>query len=124
MAELLIDDESVTVSLSIAEKVESVHRDVTVPRSALTGARIVADGMVEVHGIRAPGTEVPGRIKIGTFRGASGTTFAVCHGKAPAVVLELTDAAFDRIVATVDDPEQVVRVLGEPHDHPTRSVRT
>jgi hypothetical protein len=111
MAELLIDDESVTISLSFVEKVESVHGDVTVPRSALTGARVVANGMTEVHGLRAPGTEVPGRIKVGTFRGASGTTFAVCHGDDPAVVLELTNAAFDRIVATVDDPEQVVRVL-------------
>jgi hypothetical protein len=111
MPELLIEDESVTVLLSFAEKVESIHGHVTVPRSALIGARVVADGMREVHGIRAPGTEVPGRIKIGTFRDASGTTFAVCHGHAPAVVLELTGTSFDRIVATVDDPEQVVQIL-------------
>lgn len=111
MAELLIDDESVTISLSIAEKVEAIHRDVTVPRSAVTTARVAADGLREVHGLRAPGTEVPGLMKVGTFRGAGGTTFAVCNGHGPAVVLELTGASYDRIVATVDDPEHAARVL-------------
>jgi hypothetical protein len=111
MAELLIDDESVTISLSIVEKVEALHGNLTVPRSSVTGARVASDRLREVQGLRAPGTEVPGLIKVGTYRAASRTTFAACKGHGPAVVLELTGTSYDRIVATVDDPEHAVRAL-------------
>ncbi|MGH3445306.1 MAG: hypothetical protein ACRDPB_08020 [Nocardioidaceae bacterium] len=111
MADLLIDDDTVTVSLSGIEKVEALHGDVTVPRSAIVGARAVADGMAEVHGLRMPGTGFPGLIMVGTFRHPRGTTFAVCHGQQPAVVLDLSGANYDRIVATVANPEDAVRSL-------------
>jgi hypothetical protein len=111
MADLIIDDRVVVVSLSAMEKVEALHGDVTVPRSAVTGTRIVPDGMAEVHGIRAPGTGLPGVIMVGVWRSGTGTTFAVCHGREPAIVIELDGAQFDRIVVTVGDPEQVQRAL-------------
>jgi hypothetical protein len=38
-------------------------------------------------------------------------TFAVCHGRRPAVVLELTGQRYDRIVVTVENPEEVVAGL-------------
>lgn len=107
----MIDDESVTVSLSTLEKVEAVHPDVSVPRSAVITARTVPDGMTEVHGLRAPGTGLPGVVMVGTWRHQGGTTFAVCHGERPAVVIDLTGAAYDRLVVTVDEPEEVVRKL-------------
>ena len=111
MAQLLIDADTVTVSLSRAEKVQAVHGDVTVPRSAIVGARVVQDGMTEVHGIRAPGTSLPGVVLVGTWRQAGRTTFAVCHGTKPALVVDLKDAPFDRLVVTVDDPERAVADL-------------
>ena len=91
--------------------VEANHRDVTVPRSAVTTARVAADGLREVHGHRAPGTELPGLMKVATFRGTGEKTFAVCRRHGPALVLELTGASYDRIVATVDDPEHAALVL-------------
>ena len=53
MAKLIINDRDVTVSLSVVEKFEALHGDVTVPRSAVAQVRTVPDGMVEVHGLRA-----------------------------------------------------------------------
>jgi hypothetical protein len=49
---------------------------------------------------------------VGTWRYPGGTTFAGCHGQTPAVVLDLTGAAFSRLGLTVDDPEQTVAALG------------
>jgi hypothetical protein len=66
MAKLIIDDREITVSLSAVEKVEALHGDVVVPRSAVAQVRTVPDGMVEVHGLRAPGTGFPGVIKVGS----------------------------------------------------------
>jgi hypothetical protein len=111
MAQLSIDDESVTLILSPAERVESFHGDVKVPRSSVVGARQVPDGLNEVHGIRAPGTALPGVVMVGTWRAAGSTTFAACHGRRPAVVLDLAGQPYDRLVVTVDDPEATLKRL-------------
>lgn len=111
MADLHIHGDSVTIALSVAEKIEALHRDVTVPRSAITSVRDVPDGMQEVHGLRMPGTELPGVILVGTYRQAHRTTFAVCHGERPAVVLDLTGQPYDRIVVTVDNPDEALPQL-------------
>ena len=110
MAHLLVDDSKVTVALSAVEKVEALHGDVTVPRTAVTGARAVPDGMAEVHGMRI-GTGLPGVILVGTVQGGGSVTFAVCHGRRPAVVLDLAGQSYDRIVVTVDDPDAVISSL-------------
>jgi hypothetical protein len=112
MAELKIDDESVTLVLSGVERVEAFRGDVTVPRSAVVAARQVPDGLAEVHGIRAPGTTLPGVLMVGTWRASGSVTFAACHGHRPAVVLNLAGQPFDRLVVTVDDPEDTLRRLG------------
>ena len=48
---------------------------------------------------------------MGTFLSDGQRTFAVVHRHAPAVVLDLTGEAFDRIVVTVDDPREVIASL-------------
>ncbi len=111
MANLIIDDHTVVVSLSAIEKLEAMHGDVTVPRSAIRRSRGVPDGMAEVHGVRAPGTSLPGMTMVGTWRSHAGATFAVCHGRRPAVVIDLDGAQFERLVVTVDDTEHVLRAL-------------
>ena len=110
MAKLLIDDRTVTVSMSAAEKVEALHADITVPRTAVTAARPVPDGMAEVHGMRI-GTGFPGVILVGTVREGDRVTFAVCHGRRPAVVLDLVGQQYDRIVLTVENPGEVISLL-------------
>jgi hypothetical protein len=110
VARLRIDDWSVTVALSAAEKIQALHGNVTVPRTSVTGARAVPDGMAEVHGIRT-GTGLPGVIMVGTARDGDSVTFAVCHGRAPAVVLDLAGQRYDRIVVTVANPGEIVSGL-------------
>jgi hypothetical protein len=112
MANLRIDDDNVTVELSTAEKVEAVHGDVIVPRRSIVSVRVVDDAMAEVRGLRAPGTGLPGVIMVGTWRDLKRTTFAVCHGRGPGVVLELVDGPFDRIVITAENPDDALAGLG------------
>jgi hypothetical protein len=52
-----------------------------------------------------------GVIMVGTWRDSERVTFAVCHGRRPAVVVELTGQRFDQIVVTVEDPDEVVARL-------------
>jgi hypothetical protein len=111
VANLVITDDTLTVQMSLAEKAEALHRDLTVPRSAVTGARVVEDGLAEVHGLKMPGTGVPGVIMVGTWLSREGSTFAVCHGRGPAIVIDLAGQHVDRIVMTVDSPEEAAAEL-------------
>ena len=110
MAKLLVDDDD-TVSLSAVEKAEALHGDVSVPRAAVVSVRVVPDGLDEVHGLRMPGTALPGVIMVGTWRDKQGVTFALCHGRQPAVVVELTGQRYDRLVVTVENPGEVAVAL-------------
>lgn len=112
VAQIIVSADTVTVSLTELEKVEALHGDLTVPRSAVTGARTVPDGMAELHGIRAPGTGLPGVIAAGTWRDHGSTTFAMCHGRHPAVVITLRGQGFDRLVVTTDQSRDIVTALG------------
>jgi hypothetical protein len=40
-----------------------------------------------------------------------GVTFAVCHRHRPAVILDLTGQPYDRIVVTVENPDEIVNCL-------------
>lgn len=111
MANLIINDDTITVQMSLAEKAEAMHRDLTVPRSAISGVQVVSDGLSEVHGLKMPGTGIPGVIMVGTWLSHDGNTFAVCHGSGRAVVITLQDQHYDRIVMTLDNPEDVASQL-------------
>ncbi len=110
MAQILLAADTLSVSMTDVEKLEAL-RDVVVARSSVTKARVASDGMAELHGIRAPGTGLPGVIAVGTWRDQGSKTFAVCHGRRPAVVIELKGEAYDRLVVTLDDAEQIVAAL-------------
>ena len=114
VASVLMDDQTVTVALSVTEKIEALHGDLAVPRAAVVRARTVPDGLAEVHGPDLP-AGWPAVSTAGTVRDFAPdfdrVTFAVCHGRQPAVVLDLTGQPYDRIVVTVDNPGQIVSRL-------------
>ncbi|HTX26633.1 MAG TPA: hypothetical protein VME19_06415 [Streptosporangiaceae bacterium] len=119
MARLLIDDRAVIVSMSVMEKLEALHGNVTIPRTAVIAARGVPDGLAELRDRDAgTGTGLPGLMMVGTIRNNGSVTFAVCRGRRPAVVLDLAGHSYDRIVVTVDNPDEIVSLLplpGPPH---------
>jgi len=110
MARLLIADDTVTIDMSRGERLEAAHGDQTFPRSAITGARAVADCIAEVHGLKWAGTELPG-IRVGSFHDADHVTFAVCHGHNPGVVIELANSKYDKVILTVENPEDLAARL-------------
>ena len=108
MAQLIVHDDALTLSLSRLERFEGFRRDLRVPLSSVTAVRAVTDPWPELRGIRAPGTGLPGVVAVGTRRGSFGKDFAAVHGKGPGVVVEMAGQEFGRWILTVDDPEPVV----------------
>lgn len=111
MANLVINNDSVRLELSLAEKAEALHGDLTLPRTAITGVRVISSSTDEVHGFKLVGSGIPGVMMVGSFKGGDGSTFALCHGNGPGIVLDLTGQHYDRIVLTIDNPEQVAAEL-------------
>jgi hypothetical protein len=109
-----MDDRTVTVALSVAEKIEALQGDLAVPRTAVIGVRAVPDGLSEVHGPNLP-AGWPAISTVGTVRDFARNydrvTFAVCHGRQPAVVLDLAGQPYDRIVVTTGNPGQLISRL-------------
>ena len=58
MAQLIVDDTHVHVLLHPLEKLGALHRDFSVPRSAVTLARATDRPFAEIRGLRVPGTGV------------------------------------------------------------------
>ncbi len=111
MAELLVDDDRLTLALTALERAEGFHRSIEAPAASVTAVRAVTDVWAELRGVRAPGTGIPGVIMVGTRRGSFGKDFAAVHGRGPGVVVELSDHEFERLVLTVPDPDAVVKTV-------------
>ena len=109
MAQLVIDGDDLVVELSTLEKLGALHGDVSVPLRAVRNVRASVTPYREVRGIRAPGTGWPRRIAIGTWRYRGGKDFACIVGKQPAVVVELEDAAYGRLVVGSPTPDDDAR---------------
>jgi hypothetical protein len=63
------------------------------------------------HGIRMPGTNVPGVITAGTFYQDGKRVFWDVHDPAKTIVIDLHDERFNELVVEVADPEAAVRLI-------------
>jgi len=114
MAELSRDGDELVLSLSMAEKAESLHGDIRVPLSSVEEVEVVDDIIHAVHGMRLPGTSLPGRIAIGTFVHDGEKTFAVVHHDTPrGVRVRLADGPFAELLVGCTDPEATAKAITE-----------
>lgn len=103
MAQIRTSQDEVTVELTGAERLWSLHGAVTVPRAAVTSVAVHDDALGQVRGLRAPGLALPGRVKIGTWRGRWGRDLVVARRDQPAVVVHLEGTRWRRLVVSQRD---------------------
>lgn len=63
------------------------------------------------HGLRMPGTQIPGLLTAGTFYQSDGVVFYDVHDPERTIVLELDHEHYKRLVVEVEDPAAVVAML-------------
>ena len=110
MATLTVAGDALQVRFTTFEKVLGAVRDHAYPLSSVSSAHLEDDGLAAARGLRAPGLGVPGRRKVGTWRGHGRTLVSVRRGQ-PAVVVDLADQRFARLVIGADDAAAVVSQL-------------
>ena len=112
MATLTVEQQSLTVRLSLLERLGAFKlTDPTVPLASVRLVRVSEQPYSELRGIRAPGTGFPGLIALGTRRYQGGRDFAAVYRNRAAVVVELKDAAYGRFIVSYDDPARAVNEL-------------
>lgn len=104
MADVFLDRDLVHVVLSPAEHVGALRGDLCLPLDRIRSARVARDPFDAVHGIRAPGTGLPGVVALGTWRSRRhGRSFVAAYRNRPALVLELEGDHLSRVVVSTDD---------------------
>jgi len=112
VAEVRVAGTDIVLALTEFEKVEAIHGPIKLPLASLHGAEVLDDAIHAVHGLRAPGTGVPGMVAVGTFRYGGKKLFAVVHHNTPrGVRLRFEGADFDEVIVGCDDPESVIGQL-------------
>ena len=98
--------------MSGADKLWALKSSLEIPLVHIAGVRAdpeVARGFW--HGIRMPGTYVPGVITAGTFYQDGKRVFWDVHDPEKAVVIDLHDERYNELVVEVADPESAVRLI-------------
>jgi hypothetical protein len=102
MARMTIDDTSLTVRLTPAEKFWGFHGNLRVPLTAITSVAADPDPWPALRGRRMAGFSFTGHHALGT-RLHDGRTFDFCmlHRDRPAVRVDLASGRFSRLVISV-----------------------
>ena len=113
MAAVHLQGDDVVVRLTPIEKLGALHGDVSVPRTAVRAVDVEPQPFSKLRGLRAPGTGWPGRIALGTWRKRGGKKdFVAVYRGRPAVIVTLDDdAGYQRLIISVDSPDEVRKVL-------------
>lgn len=104
-----LEPPDLVVALSRGERLAALRRgDPRVPLATVRDATVVPDGLAAAHGLRAPGLAIPGRVKIGTWRGRGGPRFVVVRRGVPAVRVE---HAGGEVIVSEPDAEAVADAI-------------
>jgi hypothetical protein len=117
MAQVSITGDDLIVDVEGLDKLWALKSRLTVPLANVRG--VTADpSIVDEHkGIRAPGPHVPGVVVAGSFYTEGERVFWDVHNSDKAIVIELGDEKYARLVIEVDDPQGTVDMIEKAVPH-------
>lgn len=112
MVDISIADGMAVFDVQGMDKFWALKSQIRVPLVHITGVTIdpeAARGWW--HGLRMPGTQIPGVITAGTFYQHGRRVFYDVHDTDNTIVIALNHEKFDQLIVEVADPEVEVRKL-------------
>jgi len=112
LVDLSVAEDTLTLHVKGADKLWALKSSLEIPLVHIAGARTdpeIARGWW--HGIKMPGTNVPGVITAGTFYQDGKRVFWDVHHPEKTIVIDLHDERFNELVIEVADPEVAVRLI-------------
>lgn len=111
MATLVPENGDLVLRLSPIEKLGGLHGDIRVALDAVQDVGVTRQPFGEVRGLRAPGTGVPGRIALGTWRYRCGKDFVALYRGKPGVIVRLRGTPYRRLLVRADDADAVAAAI-------------
>lgn len=112
MVDLSVAEGKLMLHVRGADKLWAFRSSLEVPLVHIAGVRAdpeAARGWY--HGIRMPGTNVPGVITAGTFYQDGKRVFWDVHRAEKTIVIDLRDERYNELVIEVADPEAAVKLI-------------
>ena len=113
MVEISLTDDHLHLEVKGLDKLWAFRSQLDIPLTHIRGVRHdpeAASGWF--HGIKLPGTNLPGVITAGTFYEGSGQkVFWDVHDSAKSIIIELHDDRFDELIVEVSDPMSMVEQI-------------
>jgi hypothetical protein len=111
MSTIHLSDDTLTVRLAPLTRLAGLLRDQRIPLTAVTAVEVVADGLAAARGLRAPGLALPGRRKVGTWRGRGTRRMVDVRRGQPALRLQLRGQRYDELLLGHDDASALAHRL-------------
>jgi hypothetical protein len=112
MVELEVAEGKLTMHVQGADKLWAFKSSLEIPLVHIAGIRAdpeIAHGWW--HGVRLPGTNLPGVITAGTFYQDGKRVFWDVHNPANTVVITLRDERYDELVVEVANPQEALKMI-------------
>ncbi|MFI5843015.1 hypothetical protein ACIA8K_25230 [Catenuloplanes sp. NPDC051500] len=118
MAQIRVDGDTLVVQIEGLDKLWSFKSRLEIPLGNVRGATADPGAITEPKGIRTSGTHVPGVITAGTFRVDGERIFWDVRDPRNAVVIELRDERYARLITEVPDPRATVTLIEQALTRP------
>ena len=112
MVDFEIAEDKLILHVRGADKLWAFKSNLEIPLAHIAGVR--ADAEIArgwYHGIRLPGTNLPGVITAGTFYQDGKRVFWDVHNPEETIVIELHDERYNELIVQVDDPAAAVNLI-------------
>jgi hypothetical protein len=118
MVDLSVADGILTLHVRGADKLWAFKSSLEIPFQQVAGIR--ADSTIAHgwwHGVRMPGTNIPGVLTAGTFYQDSKRVFWDVHNPDRTIVIELRDERYNELIVEVEDPNFAVELVKSALPH-------
>jgi len=109
MVDISISEGKLVLHVKGSDKLWAFKSSLEIPLPHIAGVRAdpsIAQGWW--HGVRVPGTNLPGVITAGTFYQHGKRVFWDVHHPENTIVIELRDERYDELIVEVADPQITV----------------
>jgi len=112
MARIELHGDKLVVHVTGADRIFAFRSELEIPLEHVAAvARDEDEARTWHHGVRAPGTNLPGVITAGTFHEHGERVFWDVHHPERAIALSLRDERYARLVVEVDDPDETIAAI-------------
>jgi hypothetical protein len=112
MTTLEISEGNLLVRVRGLDRLWAFKGELRVPLAHIAGVEHAAEeARGWFHGIRAPGTNLPGVLTAGTFYEHDGRVFWDVHDPDGAIAIRLHDESYAKLIVEVADPDAAIATL-------------